>query len=513
MKKFRKVLGLLLASAMMVGMLSACGGSGNTTTNPTGGDTTASAGAETASRVKETDVSKMPVVKVHIPTGANTDNNEKVVAAINEILAKEIGVQIELTWHGFGSYSQELNMMMTGSGEADVVYVGNISTYYNNGQLLDMTPYYSKYEQDFLNIFKPQYLEVNKRDGKIYAITVNNYFSSATIVHANKKMMDDLGVDPRDGEIWTLEELHDLVKLAVEKNPGVMGVVPQSGSILLMGMNWDNLGDNYQVGVVEDNGNSGKVISITDCAEYVDFAKAMRTWYQEGLIMQDVLSNTETWTPLIQQGRGFCVIDRGTYPPGITTDDSYWYNLAMNKNWSSSSAGSGLTYGICANTKYPEESFEVLRQLYINEDIANLLKWGIEGENYVVNDAGKAAFPEGQDLSNDTWTCGHVNGWILPNNRNGLLAYNTVDGYREIYAKYDADAIVGATVGCVFDSSPVSDQYTSCINTYNKYYAAVMSGAVDTDETLEQYKAELKAAGEDDVIAEKQKQLDAHLAK
>ena len=45
----------------------------------------------------------------------------------------------------------------------------------------------------------------------------------------------------------------------------------------------------------------------------------------------------------------------------------------------------------------------------------------------------------------------------------------------------------------------------------SKYYNAILSGSVDVYITLEQLMEGLKAAGEDEVIAEKQKQLDEFL--
>ena len=46
----------------------------------------------------------------------------------------------------------------------------------------------------------------------------------------------------------------------------------------------------------------------------------------------------------------------------------------------------------------------------------------------------------------------------------------------------------------------------------NKYYKALIVGAVDPDEYLPKMNEELKAAGMDTIIAESQKQLDAYLA-
>ena len=45
----------------------------------------------------------------------------------------------------------------------------------------------------------------------------------------------------------------------------------------------------------------------------------------------------------------------------------------------------------------------------------------------------------------------------------------------------------------------------------NKYHKALLCGALNPDETLPQFNQELKDAGIDAIIAEKQKQLDAWL--
>ena len=46
----------------------------------------------------------------------------------------------------------------------------------------------------------------------------------------------------------------------------------------------------------------------------------------------------------------------------------------------------------------------------------------------------------------------------------------------------------------------------------DKYYKALLAGSVDVESTIEQANAEMEAAGLNDIIAEKQAQLDAYLA-
>lgn len=56
------------------------------------------------------------------------------------------------------------------------------------------------------------------------------------------------------------------------------------------------------------------------------------------------------------------------------------------------------------------------------------------------------------------------------------------------------------------------NEITACQNVVTKYQTGLESGILDPDETLAQMNRELKDAGLDTIIAEKQKQLDTWLA-
>lgn len=65
--------------------------------------------------------------------------------------------------------------------------------------------------------------------------------------------------------------------------------------------------------------------------------------------------------------------------------------------------------------------------------------------------------------------------------------------------------------GFLFDATPVINAYTACNNVKQKYVAGFQAGIFDVEETLEIFNKELKDAGLDDIIAEKQAQFDAWL--
>lgn len=502
-RKWKRRVSLLAATVVAAGiLLTGCGNSSSAT--ETSGAT--STGEETTISRKD-----MPVIQVVIASGANTDNTAEVQNAINDILAEKIGAQINITWLGWGSYANQMNLMLTSPKEADVVMLAGFSTtsLVNNGELLDITDYYESDPTPFTDWVDPVFIDSARVNGRVYTIPNDNNFSGEACVMVNRAMADEMGMDLSDTEkIWTLDEIHDLVAQAVATYPDIYGVVPQSGATMLSAYTWDNLGSN-NIGVVEDHGHTGKVVSITDCEDYINFAKTMREWYQEGLIMQDCLSNTESWTALTSTGKAFCNFNNGGYPNTPETEDGKYYVLSIDQNWSSSA--SRMCYAIAGNTNYPDESFEVLKEMYNNADVANLLCWGIEGTNYVLDDQGRAANPDGVTTETNTYSNGFVNPWALPNMQIAYGSYTVVPNYYELLREYDENAEKSSCLGCIFDSTSVTDEYTACTNVIDKYYNAIMSGSVDVDETLETFKKELAAAGEAVVIAEKQKQLDDFL--
>lgn len=497
--------------AIMMAFGTVLGGCGTTTSEDSGKSTTKT--AETTG-TKEMAVEDMPVVQVVVPNGAITDDTPKIQEKVNEILAKEAGVQINITWLGWGAYNNQMNLMLTGEGEADLVMLGGMSlpTLVESGQLYDFTDLYEENKSVFTDAVEDVYLKDGVVNGNMYAVPCNNNFSGEACVIVNRQMADELGFDLSDEEkLWSLDEIHDMAAAAVEKYPDIYGVVPQSGSTFLSAYTWDTLGDANSIGVVEDYGSTGKVVSITDCEDYLNLAREMRTWYQEGLIMQDVVSNTDNLWAFVPSGKAFCGFNNGGYPNGTFTEDSKYYILSLMENCAFSNTR--MSYAIAGNSKNPEAAFEVLKEMYSNADIENLLCWGIEGENYVLDDQGRAAMPEGVTSENNTYSVGTVNPWVLPNMHLTYESSTTVPDFYHLLEDYDKNAKKSDCLGCIFDSSSVTDEYAACTNVIGKYMQSILAGAVDTDETLAAFKEELKAAGEDKVIAEKQKQLDAFLSK
>lgn len=506
-KKSKRCFRVLLSMCLVVGMLvfSGCSGPGET-----GSDENTSA---------KTNKGDIPVLQMLIPTSGNTADLPLVQEAINEILVEKTGARVNLMMTNMGSLDQQLNLMLTSEGDLDITYVSgnNVKNYVRNGQLKDLTDYYSNSGEEFRSIFPEFYYKAGTIDGKIYSFPVNRNFSSAYCFMVNKKMADamELNLDKEDpSRVWTFDEIRSLATQAKEKYPDVYPVVPMSGNLFIGGWTWDGLGDSYNLGVLEDCGQKTQVINITQCKDFVDWCHEMREWYEAGLIMEDSLSNTEYYATLFTANKAFGAFNSIGNPHYDPADpDNMSYQLMLVPNWIASDNVTYMSYAIAAGSKNPDLAWTVLEELYTNDEIGTLLKYGIEGKNYQLNDEGKVTFLDGQDLTTCTYTVGWASPWFLPNWAKGKLAYNQKDGYYDAFRTMDDAALASKALGCVFDSSEVINEYTACANVYDKYYKALICGSVNPDSTLKLFEDELVAAGVNKIIESKQKQVDAFLHK
>ena len=75
----------------------------------------------------------------------------------------------------------------------------------------------------------------------------------------------------------------------------------------------------------------------------------------------------------------------------------------------------------------------------------------------------------------------------------------------------NADPLI--STGFIFDNTAVSTEISALNNVYESYRDALGSGAVNPEEVLDDFNAELYNSGLQAVMDEKQKQLDAFLGK
>jgi putative aldouronate transport system substrate-binding protein len=166
-----------------------------------------------------------------------------------------------------------------------------------------------------------------------------------------------------------------------------------------------------------------------------------------------------------------------------------------------------LSWGISSTCKDPQKVCDFLNLLYSNTEMANLLSYGMEGKHYTVQkDSRIIKYPDGVDPKSVGY-----GSFIGPFGDATKIYYReplTDDFVNSIPNYGPTKAKLSKYMGYTFDTSKVTTELSAVSAVITKYAPSLSCGVVDVDSTLKDFKADLKQAGIDKVIAENQSQLD-----
>ena len=248
----------------------------------------------------------------------------------------------------------------------------------------------------------------------------------------------------------------------------------------------------------------------------MNFAKTMKTWADAGYWRSDVLNysgdqvqemkeclsgsrqhHTETWTSYRTE------MDKAQ--PGSDLR-FFWFGEEMGNLVSLN-----ITHGamaVAASSKNPERALMVYDLLRNDKELYRLMMYGIEGEQYTMDENGYLVRPDGFEDSVDGVS---LNWWWGRNDDLGLRAsdrdWNEIDA---LYATYAENAITYPYGQVVFDLSDVQPYIDNLSNVYNTYMPQIVFGMEQSEPEafVEEFRNALKAAGYETVMAEIQRQLD-----
>jgi len=521
MKK-NKALLTILAMLLIIGMLSACAApaapAATAATAATAEPSTTEAAAATEA---VTDDGTYPVIRMAYTRIFATDSEAKIEDALNVIMRKEAHAEIDLVPVDFSSMNTQFNLMLTGGKDSIDIFSSfwymPMSTLYANGQLAPLNDLLASDGQGILDLFSdvPGVLECGKINGELYGLPSVGPYSSPMIYVVKETPSKAANID------WsTVKTLDDVTTslVAMKKASPDKYFVPGATQTYWIPKDIDYLGDTNYLGVLTDPLNSTTVVNYYESDYFKNLLDNVKIWVDNGIFNPDTMSNTNPTLMSVQYG-----ITEGT--PGYCWNLDEWiYESNLQQTYGDNMVGTQLgdalittgnatTYqwhitSFCENK---EAAMRVLKVFYTNNEAANLLGNGIEGENYVIDDKGYVRFPEGKDMTNCGWT-GMGASYNLPNSSGCPVWYYQPDNMWEMMAQSNKDSKSSLALGFTFDSTPVADQITACSNVIAQYYLPLINGEVNIDEVLPVFQQALRDAGIDQVIAEKQSQLDAWLA-
>lgn len=154
---------------------------------------------------------------------------------------------------------------------------------------------------------------------------------------------------------------------------------------------------------------------------------------------------------------------------------------------------------------------EFLNYMYENADVANLLRFGIKGQNYqIVEGTEHVITTEGSTTGSNGYTSQFTH---YGNPTETLTAEPNTDSYADDVIAFNENVPVSATLGYTFDASGYSAEAGAVSNVIAEYLPRLQTGQVDdVDASIEELLSALDSAGYNSIIEGNQKQLDEYLA-
>ena len=498
----KKTLALSLSAAMLAGMLA----------------------VPAAAEEEKTVVKLSYPVLVVVPTEEGT---QKVEDAANEYLdsiGESFHVDLEPI-EGY-SYANTVDMALLGSEQVDVFLpFSGFSQAVTGNKVLPLNDYIDNELAGAVEVMGEDYLAPCTIDGNIYAIPC--YKGQVLIYYWNvrKDIWDKTDLDPyAEYDIDAMNEA--MVKLA-EAEPEIPVIAARlgagSGNSFMLDQVLGGV-DGYQLTTFTGGtAQFGDDTTIVNLYESELFEKTVRTaweWNEKGYVPYDASIETEDSPNLVNADRAQSYIigygySRETVEAQTANSSKYdLYAIPMAEQVFNSS--SFLYWCIAQKSEHPAEAARLLNMLYTDETFLNMVIFGLEGEDYVVEDESgivKAInWPEGQSMETVPYTaalsCGIIGNQFIMAAMKGSTEVSDVEFMQEKLQNAKRSPLFGFS----FDTANVSNEVSAVSNVVNQYYAGLCCGELDPDEYLPKFREDLKAAGIDDIVAECQSQVDTWLA-
>jgi putative aldouronate transport system substrate-binding protein len=353
---------------------------------------------------------------------------------------------------------------------------------------------------------------------KLYGIPSYKPYALTPMVIYKQDIADELNIDMT--QVTSINDLTDVLRTVKEAYPDITPLVPVSqgtSGINLTIAGVDYLTDDYNSPKGILLGDSTTVVDYYGTDEFAESCDLVRTWYNEGLILKDAATTTSTSTELMSADNSFCYVASYSYPPADTAaalaaqmggqslgavqiGDAYLDTTSVN----------ALSWMVASTSEVPEAALKFMNLTFSDQEVINLLIYGLEGRDYVLDDEGYLAYPEGEDASTVPYTaqlsCGTLGNYFLMYPMDGTSKESLVweEEQNQLAKKSPA-------MGFTFDSNSVKTEYTSVSNVIQQYLPGLLCGSVDPEVIIPEFRERLDSAGLNEIIAEKQNQLDAWL--
>ncbi len=534
----RKVLALLLAGAMACSVFAGCGGekdSGNDSqkvqSDDAQKDETKDEEGQEPSGEETGDIVELNFYYSNSPVA----DQDRIMDKANEIIEKEIGVHLNLIPVDGAQYAEKMNLMINTGDDWDLCFTAHWMDFYNHtakGAYADLTDLLPTLAPETYSRIPEGLWEGVKVDGKIVAVVNYQQWGAAQRkgFRVRSDIAEEVGFDWKQLEdkptLEALEILGDFIGKALEAHPDMIGWETAQGGNLFKSdcLYWDMdaVGDTEVPGWIRLD-DPKTVINQFETDEFMEFCKIMRDWYEKGYVRKDGATVTDT-TPDRTAAKFVAELCYG-WPDSIdfpgnadvakmsmcTPENAPAVAVSTTRTIIPAGAGANAAVAVNANSKNIEKAVELIELLNTNDELYMLITQGEEGVDHVYDEEGNYSLVDGMyNFNYNEWQIGQsysptFTRALYNRNEAGEMAKES----QGIVFEADKTADVSPLSGFVFNSEPVKTQIANCSAVIDEMLPSLCSGSIDPEENIPQFLERLESAGVNDIIAEKQAQIEA----
>lgn len=511
MKKIKVILSLILVAALFVTLFAACA-KDNTNAN-TNTNTNANDNAADPEEIVNIRVSYLDVLE-------QKDGHERIEAAMNEISEKEIGVHCDLVYWGMGEYVTQAGLAMAGGEQIDAMNVIPMLTFTQmqaNTYLLEAKEIYETYCKEAMEGLG-QYAYSYTIDGGLYGLPNNRILSNSPFVVMRKDVLEacNLVDAARAADSWSDVEkiwsgVADYCKdnnLAVIAGQKTIGFYTNlwAGDEFSSAIAYENLADGTKtIGVFND-----KVECIWEKAEMASYLERVNTWGDNGWIWSDTVLGDQHVDTLMKQGIMFCYLNNGELDIEAQKAEATGYEVVAVQTANGIVSNKQLgTFGISITStcEDPIATAKWINLLYTNPKMSTLLSWGVEGEDFVLNENGEAMYPD-----NDPDKAAYHEPDYMMGNQMIVPPWVGNGGDFRARAKADNEAApLSPYLGLMVNLEGLDTVIASLTSVTEEYYPRMLCGEYSED-LKKEFVDKLYTVGLQDYIDALQAQVDAFVA-
>lgn len=407
----RKVVSLMLVSAMVAGMLAGCGSDSGSSK---GGSSTETGSAAEASSSGETADDKSPITFEYFNADGKNGNWDNPVA---KAITEATGVTLDVSYPvaSQGDAKEDVALMIANDEYPDMIYAkGSATDLYQAGALIDMTDLIEKYGPNIKKMYgaEMEKLKWSQDDPGIYQLSYAGV-NQKTLTTGGSCQIQWAALKENDYKYpKTLDEYEKMIKSYLAAHPKTEDGLDMIG-ITMSASDWHwmiTLGN--PAGLIADaSPDNGQWIiddeynvhykHVTD--EEKEYFKWLCRMYNEGILDPNFATQTDDdYIAKVASGRVVAITDaewhysqcEATLVADGKVDQTYvGLPVTLREDQVEKALlyqGTTVGWGM-AITKSCEDPVRAIKFLdYLCSDEGQILyHWGIEGENYFLDDNGQ----------------------------------------------------------------------------------------------------------------------------